>query len=235
MSTLHNGRIYLSGGMQFSPNLGAGWREHISDRLTQLGFIPLNITELDVAYTNAHADCDRAWTDGESNIEMKKSIIRRHFVNADIELIRQHTDAVIVYYDESVRLGAGTISEVHDAYMAGIPVFLVNAYPSISDVPGWMQAETTKMFASFDEMFEYLQTLPPGILRQDVYGNRRSDSFYLCSLCGTVSEKSAMHFVSRVSPVYCKRCVEITKQVTEDLADRYQFFIDYLSNKHGIT
>lgn len=186
---------------------------------------------MDVAYSTTHGNFDRAWTEGDTNIETRKSIIRTHFVDADIALIRHHTDAVVVYYDESVRRGAGTTSEVHDAYMAGIPVFLVNGYASISEVPGWMQAETTKMFASFDDLLRYLADLPPGICKRDIYGNRRSGNFYLCSLCGATEEKYSTHFVSTVSPLYCKSCVEVVKQVSEEYVNRYNFFLDQLHTK----
>ena len=49
-----NGTIYLSGGMQFAANLGAEWRKRCGERLKEMGFFPLDITELDVAYSNAH-------------------------------------------------------------------------------------------------------------------------------------------------------------------------------------
>jgi hypothetical protein len=133
---------------------------------------------------------------------------------------------VIIYYDESVRLGAGTTSEVHEAYMRGIPVFLVNSFAKFSDVPGWMQAETTKMFPSFDSLIEYLAALPHKILRGDVYGNRRSGNSYLCSLCGEVETKGGAHFVSKVTPLYCKRCVGVVTESVENLPNRYEFCVE---------
>jgi hypothetical protein len=224
-----NGNIYLSGGMQYAENLGAGWRQDCGERLKQMGFYPLDIAALDIAYAEAHGHLYRFLSDEE--LLQRKSNIRKHFIETDINLIRNDTDAIIILYDESVRLGAGTTSEIHEAFMLDIPVFLLNAYGTLDEVPGWMQAETTKMFNDWEEMYAYMAALPQGILKRDIYGNRRSGDYYLCSLCGAVEEKHKTHFVSKVSPLYCKSCVELVKETFETHKDRYQFFIEYLEQE----
>lgn len=224
-----NGNLYLSGGMQFTPDgLGAGWRKTCSDRLRELKFYPIDIAALDQAYSDAHGHLYRFIDDDE--LLQRKSNIRKHFIETDIALIRNDTDAVIILYDESVRRGAGTTSEVHEAFMLDIPVFLLNSYGDLAEVPGWMQAETTKIFTEWEDLYQYLADLPPGILKRDVYGNRRSGSHYLCSLCGTVEAKHKSHFVSKVSPLYCKSCVELAKQTFEQHYDRYHFFQDCMTS-----
>jgi len=224
-----NGNIYLSGGMQHAAGLGAGWRLDCSRRIRQLGFFPLDIADLDIAYSKAHGHLYRFLSDEE--LLQRKSNIRKHFIETDINLIRNDTDAIIILYDESVRLGAGTTSEVHEAFMRDIPVFMLNTYPKLDDVPGWMQAETTKIFNDWEHMYSYLKELPPGILKRDAYGNRRSGNHYLCSLCGKVEEKHKTHYVSKVSPLYCKSCVELVKLTFETHKDRYQFFLEYLEEE----
>lgn len=220
------GNIYLSGGMQHAADLGAGWRVECSSWLKDLGYFPIDIAALDIAYTDAHGHLYRFLDDDE--LLQRKSNIRKHFIETDINLIRNDTDAVIILYDESVRLGAGTTSEVHEAFMLDIPVFLVNTYDTLGAIPGWMQAETTRIFSAWDELREYMAQLPVGILKRDVYGNRRSGMYYLCSLCGEVDEKHKAHFVSKVSPMYCKSCVELVKKTFETNYDRYQYFLEYL-------
>lgn len=221
------GNIYLSGGMQFAADgLGADWRRECSIKLKGMGYFPLDIAALDLAYSQAHGHLYRFLDDDE--ILQRKSNIRKHFIDTDIALIRNDTDAVIILYDETVRLGAGTTSEVHEAFMRDIPVFLLNTYGKLSEVPGWMQAETTAIFNTWDQLYEYLGQLPPGILKRDVYGNRRSGSHYLCSLCGATEEKHKAHFVSKVSPLYCKSCVDLVKTTFEQHKDRYQFFLEHL-------
>lgn len=222
-----NGNIYLSGGMQHAPDgLGAEWRRVCSIRLKQQGYFPLDIAALDLAYSKEHGHLYRFLDDEE--ILQRKSNIRKHFIDTDVALIRNDTDAVIILYDETVRLGAGTTSEVHEAFMHDIPVFLLNTYGVLNAVPGWMQAETTKIFNHWEDLHSYMDQLPPGILKRDVYGNRRSGSHYLCSLCGATEEKHKAHFVSKVSPLYCKSCVELVKTTFEQHMDRYQFFLEHL-------
>jgi hypothetical protein len=74
----------------------------------------------------------------------------------------------------------------------------------------------------------FFAALPAGILKRDVYGNRRLGSHYLCSLCGTAEQKHGAHFVSKISPQYCKGCVDIVNTTNETHHDRYQFFLQYM-------
>lgn len=224
-----NGSIYLSGAMEFAEagDLGADWRILCTETLTKLGYTTIDITALDVAYSQQHGDlfrCAAGTNDESSALLQQKANIRQHFVHADLQLIEHHTDAVIVKYCSGVRRGAGTISECMHAYNLGIPIFLVNTFQDTTEVPGWLFALTTKMFNSFDELYEYLGNLPDGILRLDKYKNRRSGMHYLCSLCGTVEEKHRVHFVSTVTPMYCKKCVDLVKTTNESHVDRYDYF-----------
>lgn len=226
----HSASIYLSGGMQHSQDLGAGWRSEVSKWLVELGYTPIDIAAMDIAYANVHGDMYRALESHEDLLE-RKSNIRRHYIYADIQLIKDHTDALIIYYDESVRRGAGTISECQIAYDRELPIFLVNGFDNLNDIPGWLQGLTTKIFASFDELKVYMANLPAGILKKDRYGNHSHTSYYLCSLSGEVFEKNKSHFVSKVSPLYSAECVDIVKQTFENHKDRYEFFMEYLADK----
>lgn len=226
-----NGNIYLSGGMNAKNNLGKEWREKTSAQLTSMGYFSIDITALDNAYTAAHDDIFRWTNDQDVSGLSVKSNIRKHFIEADINLLRRDTDAILLYYDEHVRTGAGSISECYEGYILDMPVYVVSAYPELKEVPGWLQAETTRMFHSFSEFYQYLDQLPPGILKRDEYGNRSVGNKYLCSLCGAVEHKHGAHFVSKVSPTYCKQCVDIVQQTTEEVPNRYQFFVDYLQKQ----
>jgi hypothetical protein len=228
-SSYPNGNIYLSGGMQFAKDLGAGWRVSVAKWLKELNFNPIDITELDMAYTASHGELYRSVSD--EHLLERKSNIRKHFIDADIKLVRLDTDAIIILYDESVRRGAGTTSEVHEAYMNDIPVYCMNGYGKLDEMPGWMQAETTTIFNDWESMRQYFAALPPHILKRDEYGNRRSGNHYLCSLCGAVEEKKKTHYVSLVRPSYCKKCVEIVKHTYESHFDRYKFFEQYVATQ----
>lgn len=223
-----NGSIYLSGGMQFAKDLGAGWRIECSKKLRELQFYPIDITMLDQAYAKDHG---HLYEQANFDFFQYKSHLRKQFIETDINLLKNDADAVIVYYDESVRRGAGTTCEVHEAFRYGTPVFAVNAYKDLKEMPGWMKAETTEIFEEWDELYSYLECLPPAILKRDMYGNRRSGNFYLCSLCGKVEEKHKSHFVSEIKPLYCKSCVEIAKETFEKRKDRYEYFLEYFERE----
>ena len=226
------GNIYLSGGMQHSPELGAAWRLKTSAKLKSMEYYPLDITQLDIAYTNHHGELYRSFgSEPEHHLQMKSNL-RKHFVYTDIELIKNDSDALIVYYDESVRLGAGTISECQVAYNLDLPIFIVSAYEDWhEEIPGWLQALSTKIFINFNDLYKYLGKLPYGILKRDVYGNHNAGTHYLCSLCGDPFEKHKAHFVSKVSPLYCKNCVDVVKTTHESHKDRYQFFLEHLEDE----
>lgn len=226
-----NGNIYLSGGMNAKNDLGKEWRRRESQILKHLGYFPVDIAELDIAYSEEHVDMIRFTNDQDLTGLQVKSNIRKHFIETDIELIRNDCDAILLYYDEHVRTGAGSISECYEGYMLEMPVYVVNAYPNISDIPGWLQAETTRIFSSFEKFYQYLGNLPAGILKRDKYGNRSAENKYLCSLCGEVEEKHGAHYVSKISPVYCKRCVEVVKGTNESIPNRYDFFRRYLEQE----
>ncbi len=234
------GNIYLSGGMQHAENLGAGWRKTCSDRLKEMKYFPLDICELDRMYAAANGELLYQGTDigrtiaGSENELQAKSNIRRHFVYADLKLIEEDSDAVIVLYDNAARLGAGTISECQHAFNMDIPILLVTTYEDWQkEVPGWLQAISTRIFPNFEDMYDYFEALPFGIMTRDRYGNQRSDkgTDYLCSLCGNAFHKNKHHFVSKVSPQYCSSCVDLVCETHEELQDRYDFFINELDNQ----
>ncbi len=233
-----NGTIYLSGSMQFAPDgkLGGTWRQQCSTKLKSMDFYPLDITALDVAYTKNHGSLHYSFgTTDPKHYLQAKSNLRKHFVTTDLQLIEQDSDAVILLYDEGVRKGAGTISEAQHTYNLGLPLFIVNAFDDIAEIPGWLFALSTKIFPNLEELYEYLENLPDGILKLDRFGNRGSDHNYLCSLCGNAFEKKKHHFVSNISPLYCKSCVDIVSITFEQHKDRYEFFQEQIINDLSLT
>lgn len=226
------GNIYLSGGMEHAKDEGADWRSVTSEALRDLGYFPLDITALDQEYAKVHGKLYSNFGDDERGLMLRKANIRKHFVFTDLELIKNDSDALIVYYDESVRRGAGTISECQYAFLLDIPIFVVSSWQDWKkEVPGWLHAISTKVFTNFGDLFAYLDRLPEGILKRDVYGNHHSGEYYLCSLSGEPFVKSKHHFVSKVSPLYSKEAVELVKEVHEDMKDRYQFFLEQLERE----
>lgn len=230
---LDRGSIYLSGGMEHSSDGGAGWREETSAVLRAKEYYPIDIAELDRQYNQHHgSEVYADFGQGEEGLLRRKANIRKHFVQTDIQLIINDSDALIVYYDESVRKGAGTIAECQMAFMHDLPIFIVSDWEDwTTELPGWLHAISTKVFTSFNDLYAYLDRLPYGVLKRDLYGNHRSGDYYLCSLSGEPFKKSKTHFVSRVSPLYSSESVEIVKQTHEQMQDRYEFFKQVMNNE----
>ena len=231
----NRGNIYLSGGMQFAKNLGAGWRTLASEKLKEMKYFPLYITALDVAYLNTYGK--PILPDNEADPLLYKANMRKHFIDTDLKLIEDQSDALIVYYDESARRGAGTVSEAQFAYLKNIPIFLVADYPTIhdlhKDISGWLIALSTKIFTNFEDLYQYLDSLPHGIIKKDVYGNHGTNGDYLCNLSGEVFTKKKNKFVSEVRPLYSQQAVGIVHDVYENTPDRYGFFMEYLTKTTG--
>jgi len=229
--------IYLSGSMQHAPDgaLGGTWREQCSRKLKEMEYFPLDITDMDIAYTEQHGDLYHSFNAKPEHHLQMKSNLRKHFVFTDLELIEKDSDALVLLYDEGVRKGAGTISEAQHAYNLGLPIFIVSAYDDWhTEIPGWLLSLSTKVFSTFDELYEYLELLPYSILKRDVYGNIGTGSAikqYLCSLCGDPFIKNKHHFVSKISPLYCGGCVDVVATTFEAHTDRYQFFLEYLEEE----
>jgi hypothetical protein len=220
---MSNGLIYLSGGMEFSTDNGLSWRKICSERLREINYTPCDIAALDVEYTKAHGMVYMS-KDIEKYLQYKSNI-RHQFIYSDLRLIRDDCDAVIAYYDQSFKDGAGSFAECQCAYDNEKPLFVVSEFDHI---PSWLKALSTVVSYNFEDLYNYLKKLPNGILKIDRYGNHSSKNHYLCSLCGQVFEKNKHHYVSKVSPLYCKSCVELVIETREKHTDRYQFMIEYM-------
>jgi len=219
--------------MEYAEGLGAGWRETTSSELKRMGYFPLDIAELDIAYQEHHGDImgDIRFDTTRSEIQ-RKANIRLHFIDTDLKLIDRDSDAMIVLYDEAARRGAGTISECQHAFNNGVPIFIVSAWENWKDeVPSWLHALSTKVFTNFEDLYQYLEDLPEGILIRDQYGNHSAGNHYLCSLTGEPFEKTHHHFVSNVSPLYCKKAVDVVQHTYEEMKNRYDFFVEYFVNR----
>jgi len=215
------GNIYLSGGMQFAKDLGSEWRVVASERLKVSGFWPIDITQLEKDYRErCNFNITEVLSEATSNAQLKANV-RRHFIHADLKIIEEQTDAVLLYYDESVQKGAGTLGEAQYTYNLGKPLFVVR--DASLKLPFWLEAMTTRSTSSFEEMFQYLHCLPPNILKTDLYGNYGVDHIYLCNLCGNSFKKRKHAFVSKVTPTFCRDCVEVVVQTREHQPDRYEF------------
>lgn len=149
-------RIYLSGGMEFTLDLGIGWREWLTNELKKIGHSALDPTKLEED-KNLSTPLQRYLTDLklQGQLDKVREIGRMSLFRKDMHAI-QLSDFLVVLYDESVQRGAGTLSEAWEAFREGRPVYLVSEF-SLDKIPTWLIAETTEVFSGFEDFLSYIQ------------------------------------------------------------------------------
>lgn len=149
-------RIYLSGGMEYKKNLGAKWRTWLTERLEEMGHGAIDPIKIEAPDDNG-VPLQSRLTDLKLNGELDEvRRLARHLLFRKDMFAIQVSDAIVVYYDESVQRGAGTLSEAWEAFREGRPVYLVTDFP-MEKIPTWLIGETTDIFPDFDAFLEYLK------------------------------------------------------------------------------
>lgn len=147
--------FYLSGGMEYKTNLGAKWRVWITDELKSLGHTTVDPVQLEAPDDNdEHLQHELGKLKLEGDFEKIRGIARRSMFRKDIFGI-QMSEAIVVFYDESVQRGAGTISEAWEAFREGKPVYVVTEFP-LEKIPTWLIGETMEIFTSFEDFLAYV-------------------------------------------------------------------------------
>jgi hypothetical protein len=151
-------KFYLSGGMEYKKNLGANWREWITEELEKRRHDAINPVKLEVAEEEFENDepiqVRLTRLKNEGKLDEVRRLVRKVLFRKDMFGI-QLADAIIVLYDESTRRGAGTLSEAWEAFREGRPVYLVTDFP-MEEVPTWLIGETTQIFSDMEELLEYV-------------------------------------------------------------------------------
>ncbi len=159
---------YLAGAMEAAANLGAGWRIEITPFLEGLGLEVLNPCEfephqLSGLRPNRLPDFYTDGLTGEKRKpnhwhEMKNAVepnlysrfvkYMQRIIRYDINLVKEGTDILIVFWDENAGKGAGTHAEMTVAHLNNIPVYCV----ADCDIPAWLKATCSEIFLDFDAL-----------------------------------------------------------------------------------
>jgi hypothetical protein len=141
--------------MEFAKGEGADWRFALEDwirkSLRHVVFNPNRESEKLLSRrlrNGSFRDLKR------ENLERFKAIVRE-MIDLDSREIAHRSDYVICYWDESAQRGAGTKGEIMIAKFVEKPVYLVTEMKP-HDIPGWVLGCTTRIFASFDELKQFL-------------------------------------------------------------------------------
>jgi hypothetical protein len=146
-------RAYLSGSIEYSADLGKGWRSEITPFLRALGhevYDPAADEKKNLSDEEALEF--RSWK--TSDLERFQATVRK-IIAWDLDWIESHSDYVVCYWDAAAARGAGTQGELTFAHRTGIPVYLVLGMP-VSCVSGWILGCATRVFESFTELQTYL-------------------------------------------------------------------------------
>ena len=145
--------FYLAGSIEYSPDLGKGWRAEITPLLQSLGhevYDPAldemkNLTETEVREF-------RQWK--TSDLQRFQRTIRK-IITYDLDLIEHRCDALVCYWDQYAGRGAGTQGELTFAHRLGKPIYMICDIP-VAQISGWLLGCATEVFSTFEEFNEFM-------------------------------------------------------------------------------
>jgi hypothetical protein len=145
--------FYLAGSIEYSPDLGKVWRAQITPVLEGMGHDVYNPAEDELKnLSEVEAHEFRSWK--KNDLPRFRRTVQK-IIAYDLDLIEHRCDAIICYWDEHAGRGAGTQGELTFAHRLGIPVYLVCGMPA-EQISGWLLGCATEVFASFEELHEFL-------------------------------------------------------------------------------
>jgi nucleoside 2-deoxyribosyltransferase len=149
--------FYLAGSIEYSPDLGKGWRAGIKPALAALGHEVYDPAEDEMKnLTEMEAREFRTWK--KTDLGRFRQTVKK-IIAYDLDLIEHRCDAIVCYWDQYAGRGAGTQGELTFAHRQGIPVYLICGMP-VEQISGWLLGCATEVFASFDEFQEFLCSKP---------------------------------------------------------------------------
>jgi len=145
--------FYLAGSIEYSPDLGKGWRAEITPLLKSLGhevYDPAEDEQKNLTETEVREF--RSWK--SSDLPRFQRTVRK-IIAYDLDFIERHCDAVVCYWDRYAGRGAGTQGELTYAHRLGIPVYLICGMPG-AEISGWLLGCAMEVFTGFDEFREFM-------------------------------------------------------------------------------
>jgi nucleoside 2-deoxyribosyltransferase len=149
--------FYLAGSIEYSPDLGKGWRAEITPLLESLGhrvYDPAederkNLTEIEMREFRSWKNKDLA--------RFQQTV--RKIIAYDLDLIEHRADAIVCYWDQHAGRGAGTQGELTFAHRLGIPAYMICAIP-VEEISGWLLGCATEVFDGVEAFREFISARP---------------------------------------------------------------------------
>lgn len=150
-------RFYLAGSIEYSPDLGKGWRAEIAPLLKSLGHDVYDPAEDERKnLTEVEAREFRRWK--SSDLERFQQTVRK-IIAYDLDLIERECDAIVCYWDRHAGRGAGTQGELTFAHRLGIPVYLICGVP-VADISGWLLGCASQVFEDLEAFQQFIRRTP---------------------------------------------------------------------------
>ena len=145
---------YLCGSIEYAPDQGKAWRRKIAPWLEQTLLHRVYDPASDERKTLSEEEAAnfRQWK--TTDLERFRRAVRK-IINYDLDVLQNHADYVICYWDEFTGRGGGTQAEITAAYRKGIPIYLVTEL-SHSELSGWVLACADHILSNFDELKAFL-------------------------------------------------------------------------------
>jgi hypothetical protein len=145
---------YLAGAIEYSPDLGRGWRRDITPFLRDdLGH--------DV-YDPAEDERKSLTEEEQGNLRFWKrtdfdrfQVAVRKIIEWDLDIVAR-SDYIVCYLDEHALKGGGTSAELTFALRWKIPVYAVTPL-AVPEISGWILGCCTRVVFSFEELRHYLK------------------------------------------------------------------------------
>jgi nucleoside 2-deoxyribosyltransferase len=147
--------FYLAGSIEYSPDLGKGWRAEITPLLQSLGHEVYDpaLDELKNLTTDEVAQF-RSWK--SSNLDRFRQTIRK-IIAYDLDLIEHRCDALVCFWDQYAGRGAGTQGELTFAHRLGMPIYMICDVP-VEQISGWLLGCATEVFSSIEEFSGFMNS-----------------------------------------------------------------------------
>lgn len=155
--------FYLAGSIEYSPDLGKGWRAEITPLLKSLGhhvYDPAEDEQKNLSETEMREF--RGWK--SSDLPRFQQTVRK-IIAYDLDLIEHQCDAIVCYWDRYAGRGAGTQGELTFAHRLGIPVYLICGMP-VEEISGWLLGCATEVFADFAGFCDFVSGKGAAVARQ---------------------------------------------------------------------
>jgi nucleoside 2-deoxyribosyltransferase len=145
---------YLAGAIEYSPDLGRGWRREIAPFLRDyLGHDVYDPAEDErKSLTEEEQKNLRAWK--RTEFSRFQSAVRK-IIEWDLDIVAR-CDYIICYLDEHALKGGGTSAELTFAHRRGVPVYMVTPL-SVPEISGWILGCCTCIFPDFEQLKQFLK------------------------------------------------------------------------------